>query len=266
MVSQITPDKFFTTVTKMASLNRYSFGNGNKEARDWIMNEIKGLGNIKVETEQFNNRGPAYNIIATLKGTDNSTDFYIFGAHYDSLPTATASPGAEDDGSGSSGLLELAKIFSKYPPKKTIQFIWYSGEEQGLIGSTASASNLVTRGDRDNLKLMINMDMIGYIRDANQLKVLIETHRRYSQTVELFQKLAVQYCDKLSTAVSYNPFGSDHVPYINRNMQAILTIDNDWSRYPHYHRSTDTPQYLVPKMGSEILKLNLAVVATLIGY
>jgi hypothetical protein len=49
-------------------------------------------------------------------------------------------------------------------------------------------------------------------------------------------------------------------------MRAILTIDNDWNRYPHYHRATDTPQYLVPNMANQILKMNLAAIATLIGY
>jgi len=250
----------------MASFNRYSFGPGNKEARDWIISEVKKLDKVTVRTEEFSNRGQAFNIIATINGTQSSSDFYIIGAHYDSLPTSTASPGAEDDGSGSAGVLELIKIFSKYPPKTTIKFKWFSGEEQGLVGSRASAQNVVNRGQKDNLKLMVNMDMIAYSRTPNDLKVLLETSRTYSDTAALFQKMAAEYCDKLSVLVSYNPFGSDHVSYLQRGMRAILTIDNDWNRYPHYHRATDEPQHLVPSMANEILKMNLAAVATLIGY
>jgi len=70
----------------------------------------------------------------------------------------------------------------------------------------------------------------------------------------------------LGVLTSFNPFGSDHVPYLNRGMRAILSIDNDWNRYPHYHRATDLPQYLVPNMATQIIKMNLAAVATLIGY
>ncbi len=45
------------------------------------MAELRKLGNIDVKTEEFNNRGPAFNVIGTLKGTDNSTDFYIIGGN-----------------------------------------------------------------------------------------------------------------------------------------------------------------------------------------
>jgi len=82
----------------------------------------------------------------------------------------------------------LIKVFSRYPPKKTIKFIWFSGEEQGLVGSTASATNVVNRGEKDHLKLMVNMDMIGYSRTADDLKVLLETKREFSDTSDLFKK------------------------------------------------------------------------------
>jgi Zn-dependent M28 family amino/carboxypeptidase len=75
------------------------------------------------------------------------------------------------------------------------------------------------------MKLMINMDMIGYARDPNILRVILETDRKYSNISDLFKKMALDYCEKLETIISFNPFGSDHVPYIRRNMPAILSID-----------------------------------------
>jgi len=113
------------------------------------------------------------------------------------------------------------------------------------------------------MKLMINMDMIGYSRSATNLRVTLETASRYSDLSQLYQRLSQIYCPRLGVVVSFNPFGSDHVSYLSRGMRAILTIDNDWSTYPHYHRDSDRVQFLIPEMAVEILRLNVAVIATL---
>jgi aminopeptidase-like protein len=110
------------------------------------------------------------------------------------------------------------------------------------------------------------MDMIAYKRASSPLKVLLESTRAWTNIIGIFERSAKTYCDQLETAVSYNPFGSDHVPYLSRGMPALLTIDNDYSRYPHYHRTTDTYDQVVPKQATEILKMNVAAAAELIGY
>jgi len=231
--------------------------------------KLKEIGKFNVTLERYTLRSKQlFNIIAELPGTIKN-EHYIIGAHLDSISQATGderlSPGAEDDGSGSVGLLEMAKVFAAHPPKQTMHFIWFTGEEQGLVGSERSSAQVVARGDKGKVKLMVNMDMIGYSR-GNPLKVLLETKQEYRSIVQQFQEAAKKYCDKLETAVSFNPFGSDHVPYLNRGMPALLTIDNDWSRYPHYHRTTDTHNQLVPKMAIEIIKMNVAATAQIIGY
>src|SRR3954451_15114684 len=82
------------------------------------------------------------NVVATLKGTDpaSADRVYVVGAHYDSRVTdvlnATAdAPGANDDGSGTSAVLELARVLAPRPTEATIVFVTYAGEEQGLYGS-----------------------------------------------------------------------------------------------------------------------------------
>jgi len=123
MVSLINRNSFLETATKMASFNRFSFGQGIGQARTWITEEITKLGKFVLRTEEYSLRGTrSFNIIATINGTLNSSDFYIIGAHYDSISQLSGnervSPGAEDDGSGSAGLIELAKILARFPPKK----------------------------------------------------------------------------------------------------------------------------------------------------
>lgn len=255
---------------KLQSFNRFSYGSQIHKAKDFIIEELKKIGKFNVTIENYSLRGtPMFNIIAKLEGIITN-EHYLVGGHMDSISQVSGnerlSPGAEDDGSGSIGVLEIARIFAKNPPKQTMYFIWFTGEEQGLVGSQASSTNVVNRGDKDKVKLMLNMDMIGYKSPSNPHRVLLETSRKYEPLVKEFQEVAKKYCDKLETTVSFSPFGSDHVPYLNKGMQALLTIDSDYSRYPHYHRSTDTIDKLVKKQMMEIIKMNVALLATKLGY
>jgi len=271
MVAMVNVNRWFDTARTLASFNRYSFGSQISNARDYIVSRLQTLGRFNVSIENYNLQGtPRWNIIAHLPGSTTPGEHYIVGGHLDSISQAQGnervSPGAEDDASGSAGVLEMATVFAAHPPKQSMYFKWYTGEEQGLIGSAASASNVVSRGDTSKVKLMIQMDMIGYKSASNPHRVLLETARAHSDIVTRFQNAAREYCDQLQTTVSFNPFGSDHVSYLRRGMPALLTIDNDYSSYPHYHRTTDLPQYLVPKMAQEILKMNVALLGDLMGY
>jgi len=198
-----------------------------------------------------------------MKGTTTPNDIFIVGAHYDSISerTATSAPGAEDNGSGSAGILEMIYAYTKYPPSSTVLFIFFSGEEQGLYGSAANVRNLINSGLKNNIKFATIMDMIGYTANRNTLSVLIETARKYELYTQTFLRAATSYATNLKLVYSYNPFGSDHMSYINQNIPSILTIDKDYGVYPAYHRTTDRPNLLTKDMGWLILRMNIATLA-----
>jgi hypothetical protein len=204
-------------------------------------------------------------VIATLTGTTRPDEWYIVGAHYDSTSqnTSQAAPGCEDNGSGTAGVLEMARIFTANPPEATIKFICYSGEEQGLFGSTHHASGLVSSGDDAKVQAMLNMDMIGYTGDAD-LDCLLETGAVGQFIIDVCAEAAAEYTT-LRIVTSLNPFGSDHVPYINRGMPSLLTIENDWNSYPHYHRTTDTANHITVDMGRQTLRMNVGALANMIN-
>jgi Zn-dependent M28 family amino/carboxypeptidase len=106
------------------------------------------------------------NVIATLRGTDpTSTDrVYVVSAHYDSrvtdvLDAQSDAPGANDDGSGTSAVLELARVMASRPTEATIVFAAFAGEEQGLYGSNHFAQ--VAQDAGRNIQGVLNMDIIG---------------------------------------------------------------------------------------------------------
>ena len=157
----------------------------------------------------------------------------------------------------------MARIFTAHPPPATILFICYSGEEQGLHGSTDHASELVDLGLDDQVRAVLIMDMVGFTTDAD-LDCLLETSSANAALADAFA--AAAELTELRIVISFNPFGSDHVPYLDRGMPALLAIENDWNQYPCYHRTCDLPANLTLAMGREILEMNVVAMSQLTGF
>ena len=107
------------------------------------------------------------------------------------------------------------------------------------------------------------MDMIGYSTDDSE-DVLLETSRDFKHLTDQFAT-AASLVPGLRYFTTFNPFGSDHMPFIDNGIPAILTIDNDWGSYPAYHRTTDTIDKISREMGAAILKMNVAALAVMAG-
>lgn len=266
LVDAVDGDRWFADVVALAGFNRWTHGTEIHDARQYLEDAFDALPGLAVSTPSFNvGATTAFNVVATLTGTARPDEWYIVGAHYDAISenSSVAAPGAEDNASGCAGVLEMARILSRNPPEATIHFICYSGEEQGLHGSVAHASGLVSSGDDDKVEDVLIMDMIGYTTDAD-LDSLLEGNAASLSFIDLLADAGNAYTD-LRIVTSLNPFGSDHVPYLNRGMRSVLTIQNDWNQYPGYHRMSDLPANLSIPMGRETLEMNVAALAHLAG-
>jgi Zn-dependent M28 family amino/carboxypeptidase len=96
-----------------------------------------------------------FNVIAELEGR-NTDNVVMAGAHLDSV---IAGPGINDNGSGSSALLETALLMAKVPVENTIRFAWWAAEEQGLVGSEDYVAGL-SQAELDRIALYMNYDMV----------------------------------------------------------------------------------------------------------
>jgi uncharacterized repeat protein (TIGR01451 family) len=144
------------------------------QARDYISNYFSGLG-LSWHYHYFTLYGyQRQNVIAELPGVDpTSTAIYIVSAHYDSTASGSYAPGADDNGSGTASVLEIAEVLKNYQFRHTLRFVLFAGEEQGLVGSAAYAEYIASQGT--NLQGLINLDMIAYDNDANPV-VELHTH------------------------------------------------------------------------------------------
>ena len=102
----------------------------------------------------------ARNIIATLKGSELPDEVIILGGHLDSWDLAT---GAIDNGIGSFAVLDIGRAFiaNRLAPKRTVKFVMFMGEEQGLLGSRYMVKEAIKDKSINNIKYMMNLDMSG---------------------------------------------------------------------------------------------------------
>ena len=259
LLAEINTTRWYFDIFDLQCKDRRTATPGIDDARDFLLERFIQMG-LSPATGDFTVGGdPAQNVFAVLEGTERPDEYYIVGAHYDSIANGFA-PGAEDNASGTAAVLEMARAFIKHPPPASIIFICFSGEEQGLFGSFAHVDQLQDQNLSDNVRGVLNMDMIGYT--VGGFDVLLESASQWRDLVDAFA-MAAQTYTSINVVTSFQPFGSDHVPYLNAGIPALLVIEDDWNRYPGYHRTNDTIGFIVPDMGKEVLRMNLAALAEL---
>ena len=270
IVDAVDPARWFADVTTLTGWDRHSKNTAQLTfARNWIGSQFSALG-LTVTTPAFTAGGfTASNVIGTWSGTVLPDEWVVVGGHYDSrqanINTITSTPGAEDNASGCSGVIEMARVIVATRPERSVLFMCYAGEEQGLYGSKAHVTGLQTSGDIGKVQHAMIMDMIGYAA-TDYIEVLLESNVTQQAIIATYAAAAATYVPGLHVMTATNANGSDHVPYLNAGRSSLLTIENDWNIYPHYHKSTDTPANMgsyALAMGGAILRMNAAVLAGL---
>ncbi len=159
------------------SLSEYQAAADARVANNTQLRTPIGVRKLDLSTEVIRRLSPSANVVGILDGSDPTlkNEVIVIGAHYDHLGhggEGSLAPregeihyGADDNASGTAGMLELARLFSsqKLRPRRTIVFMAFSGEEEGLLGSNYYVNHPIT--PLANTVTMINMDMIGRMKD-----------------------------------------------------------------------------------------------------
>ena len=185
------------------------------------------------------------NVVGLVRGTKESDEVIIIGAHYDHLgygefgslyrgDTPRIHNGADDNASGTAGLIELAQYFGKYRPETDLLFVAFSGEEMGLLGSAHFVEEPPV--NLDNTLAMINMDMIGRMEDH---KLIIFGTGTTSDWEEI---LLVANTDSLKIQLVKDGTGaSDHTSFYYKNIPVLHYFTDTHS---DYHRPSDDVEYI----------------------
>jgi hypothetical protein len=174
-----------------------------------------------------------YNVVGHLYGTDPEAGYYLVCAHYDAIGARSRggwdwrtdpAPGADDNASGVALVLECARVLAGQSFPWSIRFVAFSGEELGLWGSRAYATQAVERGER--ILGVLNFDMIGFNDLSQRLELVTNPASRW--LVELMRQSNRRYGIGLKVDVLEDELAglSDHAPFWARGFDAILGIEN----------------------------------------
>lgn len=208
------------------------------------------------------------NVVAKLEGTNPKLAPALVGAHLDCMPPGERAPGAEDNASGLSVMMQTAAALAAGPrPERTVLFAAFGGEEIGMVGSGAWADrHLGERGEKLHGALLL--DEVGW-RAPDGGGVQFETSRT-GPNMDLVDELgrnAISYAgggDALALHVSTQPYGSDHMSFLAHPAavpKVALLINANDRDYPHYHQDTDTPASIDYDLMSAIGKVTASTVA-----
>eukprot|EP00756_Hemistasia_phaeocysticola_P031682 Hpha_TRINITY_DN16367_c1_g9::TRINITY_DN16367_c1_g9_i1::g.62892::m.62892 len=266
-VQAVSEDELKKAVTSLQEYNsRNSYSKDAVTAQEWLVSQFESYG-AKVSLFTFRDDMPPC-VIAEFAGRDPDR-IIVTGAHYDSRSTDNTSPtqrapGADDNASGTSALLEIARIISKLGVTldHTLRLIAFSGEEQGLLGSRALAQKWADEGV--NVVTMFNADMLGYQIPDQPITLGFKDRSVSIETTEAVRELVGIYLPELPTGYS-GSCCSDYLSFYENGFTAVGFFENKVaaSSYPHYHRSTDLLQYINTKQLTLEVK---ALVATVFSF
>lgn len=264
---------------------------GLRETEAWVEKSLKDLG-YEVATHEFRwaprirpkEGEPAPKVEETqwrnfsveIRGTTKPEEVLLVSAHFDAVPD---SPGADDDGTGTAALLELARVLKGRSPARTIRLVFFNLEEAGLIGSSAyvgqhkklwkpekGAEGAPETPAKERIIGMISAEMLGYFSDEpNSQKspigkiegvfdpptvgdsiVIVGMARDQAFSRGLQDAMSAAAPELKVTTVDFLPvpipdmMRSDHRPFVMAGLPGVMLTDTANFRNPHYHQPTDT--------------------------
>ncbi len=293
----VSPDSLISYVEKLSSYpTRHTYSdtlsstNGTGAARRWIHEKFNQystrnenrLISTYLEFDWLNGTcGDGYdlkNVVGILPGTDTSLKgTIIIEAHMDSrceerCDTACAAPGADDNGSGTALVMELARVMSRYSFDRTIVFMTTTGEEQGLLGATAMAKFAEDHGIE--IKGVQNNDVVGGVIcgqtasppgcsppgsiDSTQLRIFanpishMNPHQSFARTVKMYYEEKLKNNVKVPMTITIidqedrTGRGGDHIPFREKGYRNLrftsahehgdASIDSNYTDRQHTSR------------------------------
>ncbi len=226
---------------------------------------------IDAEAQWFKGPLPQYNVVADIKGSEKPDEMVIVSGHFDSW-NGPKSEGALDNGTGAMTAMEAARILTSVgaKPKRTIRFILWSGEEQGIFGSTGYVKTHASELDKVSAVLVDDggTNYQGGYQILPQMKPMMELAIQPSLKAfpEMPQVLRVSEGTRMPRGG-----GSDHAPFNAVGVPGFFTIETGRSDYTFVHHTQHDvyelaiPEYLVQSATNHALvSYNLACADTML--
>lgn len=264
----VTGGDLYTVLTRNTS-SYVPLGKASQSAAQ----HLEALG-LAVSSHHWNAGGYSNrNVVATLPGGALSSQIVLVTAHLDSTsPTAgTRAPGADDNASGCAAVLVAADLLRRFQFDRTIRFVLFTGEEQGLYGSERYAS--LVAGAGEDVVAVFNLDMVAWDSGGGPT-LRIHTRSSGSAGYAGDQAIATTFTNVVGTyglGVSLSPiitadneWASDHSSFWDAGYPAVLAIEDDYNDFhAYYHTTNDTLARLNLPYFTAFTKASIGTVAHL---
>ncbi|MCP4567996.1 MAG: M28 family peptidase [FCB group bacterium] len=224
-------------------------------ARDWIEQKFLSFGYDSVVIDPFMGsqlwgRVPvqSYNVVCTKIGTRYPERQIVISGHFDAVPDC---PGADDDGSGTAGMIEIARVLADIETELTFKFIAFDSEESWMWGSYHYADSVAAEGA--DIIYMMNLDMIGHITNDSMADLYYGPEIAYSVLWRELSDSLVGIRGDLSGQTA-----SDHLPFIDNGYDVTFVQEKNFST--HYHQPSDSTTYINFEYMTRMIKASLATV------
>ena len=239
-VAQVSQTNLATDVATMEAFGtRRHLEAGEVAAQNWLVAELQSRG---LTTSVYTYDAGAGVVIGEKLGITDPSKIVVIGGHYDSVnwqgSAGSPAPGADDDASGTAGVLEIARILGSQDFDYTIRFCAFSGEELGLLGSEAYAAHL----DQINANVigMVQLDMTAYRAPGDTRSVGFITNDTDTNMNNFAMDVYAAYVPALPITIGPLSGGtSDHRSFFNHGFPAIFPFEDLGSYSPYIHTAND---------------------------
>jgi monoamine oxidase len=253
---------------------RHTLSDLNPKAAEWIEQQFLGAAYKDVMLHRFEiGDVQRANVVCTKPGETSPNECMIICAHFDSRiedlnDSTSRAPGADDNGSGIVVLLEAARVLASVRTQRAVQFVNFTGEEQGLLGATAYAQYV--RGQGLRVQRVLNLDMVGHSPRSGAPLIVIEQamggtpqdlqSQAFASEMTHFASLYSSLATRLGPIYSsdYMPF--EHYGYVCNGL--FDGADNE----PFYHTSTDTVDKVDTGTCTQVARLVIATALSFAGF
>ena len=279
LMDQVSKDSLVATIAHLQSYHTRRWDSQMVyEVQDWLRDTYASMDFDSVYLHDFEFvyhdtlRQTSDNVIAFKRGTLYPDEYVVCGAHYDSYnkeaghPDSLLAPGADDNASGTAGIIETARLLRHCTFERSILYCGWAAEEIGLKGSAAFAKDCADQ--RLDIVGYFNLDMIGYLEEGSDIHVNLMYTTRDSLIADYVFNFSHVYYPEMRIWQDWLSGGDSDYSSFNRNgYAAVHTFEDTHHCSPFIHTPSDIIGVSVNNMdqAKRFTELNLGLVATLAG-
>jgi hypothetical protein len=243
LINKVNKDSLEARIRYMQQFIRDCMSPAALTVQNWLIDQFESYGykTDDISVHYFTNQSQevaAGNVVVVKKGAEFPDEYILITSHYDHPD----GPGADDNASGTSGVLECARLLKNFPAKRSIIFVPFNAEESWMVGSLPFVQKCAS--ENMNIIAVLNMDMIGWFPSNIPHTIMASGYSHISKSLfEFYQQTANTYIPSIETIrfTAGDSYGGDHMPFNMYEYPALYIGDIEYyTQHPCYHKPCDT--------------------------